>query len=163
MTVTGPDGQPTTTATATAADDDHGTDDDHDSPDDNRHHDGPDHHDHPAHNHLRQPPSRPPRSPRRRAADDHHRRAHDDRRRPGQPKRADMARPAPEERTDIPPAAHAAVAALIAAPTEPVKMSGGIGAGKSSVLGVRATLRTAGVMVGPARPCVGDRTMRRSS
>ena len=47
-----------------------------------------------------------------------------------------MAGPAPEALTDIPPAARDAVSALIAAPTEPIKVlvSGGIGTGKSSVL-----------------------------
>ena len=57
-----------------------------------------------------------------------------------------MARPAPEVLTDIPPAARDATAALIAAPTVPVKMlvSGGIGTGKSSMLAVvRAALRAA--------------------
>ena len=55
-----------------------------------------------------------------------------------------MARPASEPLTDIPPAARDAVAALLAAPTAPVKVlvSGGIGTGKSSVLAaVRSALR----------------------
>ena len=72
-----------------------------------------------------------------------------------------MARPAPEERTDIPPAARDAVAALIAGPTGPVKMlvTGGIGTGKSSVLAVvRAALRTAGLAVVPRAPRAGDPT-----
>ena len=72
-----------------------------------------------------------------------------------------MARPAPEDRTDIPPAARDAVTAVVAAPTVPVKMlvSGGIGTGKSSVLAVvRATLRTAGVAVMTRAPRVGDQT-----
>ena len=72
-----------------------------------------------------------------------------------------MARPAPEERTDIPPAARDAVAALIAAPTGPVKMlvTGGIGTGKSSVLAVvRAALRTAGLAVVTRAPRAGDPT-----
>ena len=72
-----------------------------------------------------------------------------------------MARPAPEVRTDIPPAARDAVAALIAAPTGPVKMlvTGGIGAGKSSVLAVvRAALRAAGLAVVTRAPRAGDPT-----
>ncbi len=72
-----------------------------------------------------------------------------------------MARPAPEERTDIPPAARDAVAALIAGPTGPVKMlvTGGIGTGKSSVLAVvRAALRTAGLAVVTRAPRAGDPT-----
>ncbi len=72
-----------------------------------------------------------------------------------------MARPAPEERTDIPPAARDAVAALIAAPTGPVKMlvTGGIGTGKSSVLAVvRAALRAAGLAVVTRAPRAGDPT-----
>jgi DNA-binding CsgD family transcriptional regulator len=61
-----------------------------------------------------------------------------------------MAAVAPEPLTGIPPAARDAIGALIAAPTEPVKLlvSGGIGTGKSSVLAVvRSTLRAAGVRV----------------
>ena len=57
-------------------------------------------------------------------------------------------RPAPEPLTDIPPAARDTVAALIAAPTDPVKIlvSGGIGTGKSSVLAaIRSALRAAEV------------------
>ena len=72
-----------------------------------------------------------------------------------------MARPAPEDRTDILPAARDAVAAVVAAPTVPVKMlvSGGIGTGKTSVLVVvRATLRTAGVAVMTRAPRAGDQT-----
>ncbi|MET0992989.1 MAG: isoniazid response ATPase/transcriptional regulator IniR [Mycobacterium sp.] len=70
-----------------------------------------------------------------------------------------MARPAPEVLTDIPPAARDATAALIAAPTVPVKMlvSGGIGTGKSSMLAVvRAALRAAGVAVVTRTPRAGD-------
>lgn len=70
-----------------------------------------------------------------------------------------MAKPAPELPTDIPPPARDAVARLIAAPTEPVKLlvSGGIGAGKSSVLAaVRSALRDAGVAVLTRPPRDGD-------
>jgi DNA-binding CsgD family transcriptional regulator len=70
-----------------------------------------------------------------------------------------MARPAPDALTDIPPAAREAVAALLAAPTAPVKMlvSGGIGTGKSSVLAaVRAALRSAGRTVLTRAPRAGD-------
>src|SRR5690348_2485419 len=61
-----------------------------------------------------------------------------------------MATPASEPLTDIPPAARDAVAALVAAPTVPVKIlvSGGIGTGKSSVLAtIRSALRAAEVPV----------------
>jgi DNA-binding CsgD family transcriptional regulator len=72
-----------------------------------------------------------------------------------------MAAVAPEPLTDIPPAARDALGALIAAPTEPVKLlvSGGIGTGKSSALAVvRSTLRAAGVRVvtRPPRDDDGD-------
>jgi DNA-binding CsgD family transcriptional regulator len=70
-----------------------------------------------------------------------------------------MATPAPEPRTGLPPPARDAVAALIAAPTDPVKIlvSGGIGTGKSSVLAVvRSTLRAAGVSVLTRPPREGD-------
>ena len=70
-----------------------------------------------------------------------------------------MAGPAPDALTDVPPAAREAVAALTAAPGEPVKMlvSGGIGTGKSSVLAtVRTALRTAGVAVITRAPRAGD-------
>src|SRR5262245_14813892 len=52
--------------------------------------------------------------------------------------------------TDIPPAAREAVSALVAAPSEPVKIlvSGGIGTGKSSVLAMaRNALRSAEIQV----------------
>jgi DNA-binding CsgD family transcriptional regulator len=61
-----------------------------------------------------------------------------------------MATPAPEPLTDIPPVARDAVAALVGAPTVPVKLlvSGGIGTGKSSVLAaIRSALRAADVPV----------------
>ncbi len=61
-----------------------------------------------------------------------------------------MASPASEPLTDIPPAAHDAVAAVLAAPTVPVKLlvSGGVGTGKSSVLArIRSALRAAQVPV----------------
>jgi DNA-binding CsgD family transcriptional regulator len=67
--------------------------------------------------------------------------------------------PALGAQPDIPPAARDAVAALIAAPTEPVKVlvSGGIGTGKSSVLAaVRTALRAAGVAVVTRPPRAGD-------
>ena len=70
-----------------------------------------------------------------------------------------MAGPAPEALTDIPPAAREAVSALIAAPTEPVKIlvSGGIGTGKSSVLAmVRNALRSADIAVITRAPRAGD-------
>jgi DNA-binding CsgD family transcriptional regulator len=70
-----------------------------------------------------------------------------------------MAKPAPEQPTDIPPPARDTVATLIAAPTEPTKLlvSGGIGTGKSSVLAaVRSALRTAGVAVLTRPPRSGD-------
>ncbi|HEX2286256.1 MAG TPA: isoniazid response ATPase/transcriptional regulator IniR [Mycobacterium sp.] len=70
-----------------------------------------------------------------------------------------MARSAPDPLTDIPPSARDAVATLIGAPTEPVKIlvSGGIGTGKSSVLAaVRSALRTAGVPVLTRPPRGGD-------
>ena len=70
-----------------------------------------------------------------------------------------MAGPAPDALTDVPPAAREAVAALTAAPGEPVKMlvSGGIGTGKSSVLAtVRTALRAAGVAVITRAPRAGD-------
>src|ERR1700754_3480381 len=61
-----------------------------------------------------------------------------------------MARPAPQPLTDVPPAARDAVASLLAAPADPVKLlvSGGIGTGKSSVLAaIRSALRAAEVPV----------------
>lgn len=61
-----------------------------------------------------------------------------------------MAKSAPNPLADIPPAARDAVAELISAPTDPVKIlvSGGIGTGKSSVLAaVRNALRANGVPV----------------
>jgi len=70
-----------------------------------------------------------------------------------------MAIPAHEPLTDIPPAARHAVAALVAAPTVPVKIlvSGGIGTGKSSVLAViRSALRAADVPVLTRPPKKGD-------
>ncbi len=70
-----------------------------------------------------------------------------------------MPKPAPEPATEIPPPARDAVAALIAAPRDPVKIlvSGGIGSGKSSVLAaVRSALRTAGVAVLTRPPRSGD-------
>ncbi|HET6731413.1 isoniazid response ATPase/transcriptional regulator IniR [Mycobacterium sp.] len=70
-----------------------------------------------------------------------------------------MAAPAPQPLTDVPPPARDAVAALTAAPTDPVKIlvSGGIGTGKSSVLAViRSTLRTAGIPVVTRPPRDGD-------
>ncbi len=70
-----------------------------------------------------------------------------------------MAKPAPDLLTDIPPLARDAVARLIAAPTEPVKLlvSGGIGTGKSSVLAaIRSALRTAGVPVVTRSPRSDD-------
>ncbi|HET9564521.1 MAG TPA: LuxR family transcriptional regulator, partial [Mycobacterium sp.] len=70
-----------------------------------------------------------------------------------------MAGPVPEALTDIPPAARAAVSALTAAPSEPIKIlvSGGIGTGKSSVLAmVRSALRSADVPVMTRAPRAGD-------
>src|SRR4051812_23243496 len=70
-----------------------------------------------------------------------------------------MAGPTPQATTDIPPAAREAVAALAAAPTQPVRMlvSGGIGTGKSSVLAmVRDALRSADVRVITRAPREGD-------
>src|SRR6478672_4129492 len=70
-----------------------------------------------------------------------------------------MARSSPEALTDIPPAAREAVSALIAAPTEPVRILvvGGIGTGKTSVLAmVRNALRSAGVTVLTRAPRAGD-------
>ena len=70
-----------------------------------------------------------------------------------------MARPASEPLTDIPPAARDTVAALLAAPTDPVKVlvSGGIGTGKSSVLAaIRSALREAEVAVLTRPPRDGD-------
>ncbi len=70
-----------------------------------------------------------------------------------------MPKPAPEPATEIPPPARDAVAALTAAPGDPVKIlvSGGIGSGKSSVLAaVRSALRTAGVPVLTRPPRSGD-------
>ncbi len=70
-----------------------------------------------------------------------------------------MAKPAPEQATEIPPPARDALAALTAAPGEPVKIlvSGGIGSGKSSVLAaVRSALKTAGVPVLTRPPRSGD-------
>ncbi|OBI74605.1 isoniazid response ATPase/transcriptional regulator IniR [Mycobacterium sp. E740] len=66
---------------------------------------------------------------------------------------------ASEPRTGIPSSAHAALADLNAAPTEPVKLlvSGGIGTGKTSVLStVRTTLRSAGLTVLTRPPHAGD-------
>lgn len=70
-----------------------------------------------------------------------------------------MARPASEPLTDIPPAAQDTVAAVLAAPTAPVKVlvSGGIGTGKSSVLAaIRSALRAADVAVLTRPPRDGD-------
>jgi DNA-binding CsgD family transcriptional regulator len=70
-----------------------------------------------------------------------------------------MPKPAPEPTTEIPPPARDAVAALTAAPGDPVKIlvSGGIGSGKSSVLAaVRSALRTGGVPVLTRPPRSGD-------
>ncbi len=70
-----------------------------------------------------------------------------------------MPKPAPEPAAEIPPPARDAVAALSAAPGDPVKIlvSGGIGSGKSSVLAaVRSALRTAGVPVLTRPPRSGD-------
>lgn len=70
-----------------------------------------------------------------------------------------MAGPVPAAVTDIPPAAHEAVSAFIAAPAEPVSflVSGGIGTGKSSVLAVlRKALRSARVPVLTRVPRTGD-------
>jgi DNA-binding CsgD family transcriptional regulator len=61
--------------------------------------------------------------------------------------------------TDIPPAARDAVAALVSAPTVPVKIlvSGGIGTGKSSVLAaIRSALRAAEVPVLTRPPKKGE-------
>src|SRR5262245_33633720 len=69
------------------------------------------------------------------------------------------ASPASEPLTDIPPAARDAVAALLAAPTVPVKIliSGGIGTGKSSVLAaIRSALRAAEVAVLTRPPKKGE-------
>ncbi|KUI36042.1 helix-turn-helix transcriptional regulator [Mycobacterium sp. IS-1590] len=66
---------------------------------------------------------------------------------------------ASDPRTDIPPPAREAVARLVAAPTEPVKLlvSGGIGTGKSSVLtAVRSALRAAGLPVLTRSPRADD-------
>src|SRR5437764_11140562 len=70
-----------------------------------------------------------------------------------------MTKPASEPLTDIPPAARDAVAAVVAAPTVPVKIlvSGGIGTGKSSVLAaIRSALRAANVAVLTRPPKKGD-------
>lgn len=70
-----------------------------------------------------------------------------------------MPKPAPEPSTEIPPPARDTVAALTAAPRDPVKVlvSGGIGSGKSSLLAtVRSVLRTAGVPVLTRPPRGGD-------
>ena len=70
-----------------------------------------------------------------------------------------MAGSSPEALTDIPPAAREAVSALIAAPTEPVRILvvGGIGTGKTSVLAmVRNALRSAGVTVLTRAPRADD-------
>ena len=70
-----------------------------------------------------------------------------------------MAGPSPEALNDIPPAARHAVSALVAAPTEPIKVlvSGGIGTGKSSVLAMmRNVLRAAAVQVMTRAPRAGD-------
>ena len=142
-------------ATATAADDDHGTDDDHDNPDDNRHHDGPDHHDHPAHNHpAHNHPADHHAAPTTATTDHHRRGAHDDRRRP------DNGRPQPwpdRRRKNAPtfrlPRVPSPRADRRADRAGQDAGSGGIGAGKSSVLAVvRATLRTAGVTVVTSAP-----------
>jgi DNA-binding CsgD family transcriptional regulator len=70
-----------------------------------------------------------------------------------------MSSPAPDLRSDVPPAAREFVAALTAAPTAPVKtlVSGGIGTGKSAVLAaVRTALREAGRVVLSRPPRAGD-------
>lgn len=70
-----------------------------------------------------------------------------------------MAGPAPVSLTDIPPAAREAVSALIASPTEKVRIlvSGGIGTGKSSVLATaRNALRAANIPVITRAPRPGD-------
>src|ERR1044072_2904278 len=70
-----------------------------------------------------------------------------------------MPKSPPNPLPDIPPAARDAVAELISAPTEPVKVlvSGGIGTGKSSVLtAVRNALRASGVPVLTRPPRSGD-------
>ncbi|MBS1696180.1 MAG: isoniazid response ATPase/transcriptional regulator IniR [Actinobacteria bacterium] len=71
-----------------------------------------------------------------------------------------MAIPASDHLPDgLPPAARDVVAALRAAPSEPVKLlvSGGIGTGKSAVLAaVRTALRGAGVVVVTRPPRPGD-------
>ncbi|RDH74678.1 LuxR family transcriptional regulator [Mycolicibacterium moriokaense] len=70
-----------------------------------------------------------------------------------------MAEAAPQALTDIPPAARDVVAALLSAPTEPLRIlvSGGIGTGKSSVLAiVRNTLRSADIAVLTRAPRDGD-------
>ncbi|MBE1551485.1 DNA-binding CsgD family transcriptional regulator [Mycobacterium sp. OAS707] len=70
-----------------------------------------------------------------------------------------MATPAPDPLSDIPPAARDAVAQVLAAPADPVKIlvSGGIGTGKSSVLAsIRSALRAADVPVLTRPPKKGD-------
>ena len=70
-----------------------------------------------------------------------------------------MATPAPDPLSDIPPVARDAVAQVLAAPTDPVKIlvSGGIGTGKSSVLAaIRSALRAADVPVLTRPPKKGD-------
>ncbi len=70
-----------------------------------------------------------------------------------------MARPASDPRTDVPPAAQDVVAALLAAPTAPVKVlvSGGVGTGKSAALAtIRSALRAAEVAVLTRPPRDGD-------
>src|SRR5690349_21085235 len=70
-----------------------------------------------------------------------------------------MPKPAPEHVTEIPPPARDAIAALTAAPGEPVKLlvSGGIGSGKTSVLAaVRNTLRAAKIPTLTRAPRSGD-------
>src|SRR5690349_17939186 len=70
-----------------------------------------------------------------------------------------MATPASEPLTRVPPGARDAVAAVLAAPSAPVKMlvSGGIGSGKSSVLAaIRAALRGADVAVVTRPPADDD-------
>jgi DNA-binding CsgD family transcriptional regulator len=71
------------------------------------------------------------------------------------------ASPASDPLTDIPPAARETVAALLAAPTVPIKVlvSGGIGTGKSSVLAaIRSALRAEEAAVLTRPPKNGDET-----
>lgn len=70
-----------------------------------------------------------------------------------------MPKPAPEHVNEIPPPARDAIAALTAAPGDPVKLlvAGGIGSGKTSILAaVRNTLRTAGIPLLTRPPRSGD-------